>query len=113
MVKKNLIVKNPATVFVGQTTPQTRTRARTIEQATDESQTALRGSNNGADDRQYRIEARSAEVREMYNLIDVEKILNVSGRTVLTYIYSGRLKAVKIGRSWRVSEESLDAFLGR
>ena len=29
----------------------------------------------------------------------------------LTYIKNGRLKAVKIGRAWRVTEENLQKFL--
>lgn len=48
---------------------------------------------------------------EVYTLKELEEKLGISYRTLLKYIKEGRLKAVRIGRSWRVSEENLKAFL--
>jgi len=41
---------------------------------------------------------------------EVAKILRVSERSILRYIYSNRLKASKIGY-WRVSQKGLDNFV--
>lgn len=47
----------------------------------------------------------------LYTLDDLENILKVSRRTLFRVIKDGKLQAVKIGRTWRVTQESLDAFL--
>lgn len=47
----------------------------------------------------------------LYTLDDLENILKVSRRTLFRIIKDGRLQAVKVGRTWRVTQESLDAFL--
>lgn len=44
---------------------------------------------------------------KMYTLAELEPILGVSHRTMMTYVKDGRLAAVKIGGKWRVSEEAL------
>ncbi|MCD7712755.1 MAG: helix-turn-helix domain-containing protein [Firmicutes bacterium] len=56
---------------------------------------------------------RAAELEEMkvYNLTEIEPILGVTHRTLLTYIKDGRLKGVKIGGKWKVSGESLRKFI--
>lgn len=42
---------------------------------------------------------------------DVQKRWNgISGDTVRRYIASGQLKAVKIGRSWRIKPSDLEKF---
>lgn len=48
---------------------------------------------------------------KMYTLPELEKMLTVSNRTLLNYIKDGRLKAVKIGGKWLVSEDNLKKFL--
>ena len=48
---------------------------------------------------------------KVYTLREVEDILKVTQRTVYNYINSGKLKAVKMGKYWRVRHEDLDAFL--
>ena len=35
----------------------------------------------------------------------------VSRHTVLTYLRTGKLKGFKIGRSWRIRERDLNAFI--
>ena len=47
----------------------------------------------------------------VYTLTELEPILGVTHRTLLTYVTSGRLKAVKIGGKWKVSEENLKKFI--
>lgn len=56
---------------------------------------------------------RAAELEEMkvYNLTEIEPILGVTHRTLLTYIKDGRLKSVKIGGKWKVSGENLRKFI--
>ena len=57
--------------------------------------------------------SRSAELDEfkLYTLTDVECVLGVSHRTLLTYVKQGRLKAVKAGGKWKVTKEQLKAFV--
>lgn len=47
----------------------------------------------------------------LYSLTELEPILGVTHRTLQTYIKDGRLKGVKIGNRWRVSEEELRRFI--
>jgi len=47
----------------------------------------------------------------LYSLEQVAQILSVTHRTVWNYVKAGKLKAVKIGREWRVSEETLRQFI--
>lgn len=51
-----------------------------------------------------------AEIK-VYTLDEVAEILKVSRRTLYNYIKAGTLHAVKMGKYWRVSEESLQAFV--
>lgn len=48
---------------------------------------------------------------KVYQLAELEQILGVSYRTLLSYAKDGRLKAVKIGGKWLVSEDNLRRFL--
>jgi excisionase family DNA binding protein len=48
----------------------------------------------------------------LYSLEDVASRLGLHVRTVRSYVRSGRLKAVKIGKQYRVSRESLEALTG-
>lgn len=48
---------------------------------------------------------------KVYALDEVADILKVTRRTVYTYIKTGKLKAAKIGKYWRVTQESLQEFL--
>lgn len=58
-------------------------------------------------------EARVKELEELkvYALTEIEPILGVTHRTLLTYIKDGRLKGVKIGGKWKVSGENLRKFI--
>lgn len=46
----------------------------------------------------------------MYDLKETASILGVTTRTVLNYIYEGKLKGQKIGGKWKVSKENLEKF---
>ena len=68
-------------------------------------------------DSKARTEARTAETAKpldtlrLYTLTELEPILGVTHRTLQTYIKDGRLKGVKIGGKWKVSEETLRKFV--
>ena len=48
---------------------------------------------------------------KMYSLEEVAAILGVSVRTMHTYVKTGKIKAVKIGGSWKVSTSNLQKFV--
>ncbi len=54
---------------------------------------------------------QSLDTFRLYTLTEVEPILGVSHRTLLDYVRKGKIKAVKIGGKWKVSEENLKAFI--
>lgn len=41
----------------------------------------------------------------------VSKLLQVHWQTVLNYIKSGQLQAVRLGKGYRIGQESLDKFI--
>lgn len=51
------------------------------------------------------------EALKVYSLTEIEPILGVTHRTLLTYISTGKLKGVKIGGKWKVSEDNLKKFI--
>lgn len=48
---------------------------------------------------------------KLYTLTELEPVLGVTHRTLLTYVKEKKLKAVKVGGKWKVTEENLRAFL--
>jgi excisionase family DNA binding protein len=52
-----------------------------------------------------------AEIKRVYTLDEVAEIMQVTKRTLYNYIKAGTLHAVKMGKYWRVSEESLQDFI--
>lgn len=48
---------------------------------------------------------------KFYTSKEVAEILKLSNYTIGDYIRSGKLKAIKFGRVWRVSENQLKQFL--
>lgn len=48
---------------------------------------------------------------KVYTLEEIAEMLDVTRRTLYTYVKDGKLKAVKVGRSWRVTEENLREYL--
>ena len=49
----------------------------------------------------------------VYTLDEVAEVLKITRRTLYTYVKEGKLKAVKIGREWRVSEAALQDFIDK
>lgn len=49
----------------------------------------------------------------LYTIEEVTQILKVTQRTVYNFIKNGDLKAVKVGKYWRVRHEDLEEFLAK
>lgn len=49
------------------------------------------------------------EVR-VYTLAELAEILHVTRRTLYRYVSEGKLKAVKMGGGWRVTQDQLQSF---
>lgn len=47
----------------------------------------------------------------LYTLTELESIIGVTHRSLLTYIKDGRLKGKKIAGKWRVTESELKRFV--
>lgn len=45
-----------------------------------------------------------------YTVSEISEILKIHWQTVLRYIKSGKLEAVKLGKGYRISEKALDNF---
>lgn len=50
---------------------------------------------------------------KIYTLEEIVDILKVTRRTLYNYIKHGQLKAVKIGKYWRVSHKDLQDFISK
>lgn len=50
--------------------------------------------------------------QELYTVEKVALILGLHVRTVRSYVREGRIKAVKIGKQYRITREDLEAFTG-
>ena len=48
---------------------------------------------------------------KLYTIDEIAQTLKVTRRTVYNYIQNGNLKAIKIGKYWRVKHEDLELFL--
>jgi len=49
---------------------------------------------------------------ELLSVFDIAKRLNVHVRTVRNYVRDGRLRAVRVGKQYRISRADLEAFTG-
>jgi len=59
----------------------------------------------------YKTSGDTMEDIRLYTIDEIAEILKVTQRTVYNYIRSGSLKAIKIGKYWRVKHEDLAQFL--
>jgi len=50
---------------------------------------------------------------KLYSIEEITEILKVTQRTVYNYIKAGHLKAIKIGKYWRIKHTDLQDFLSR
>lgn len=48
---------------------------------------------------------------KVYTLSEVAEIIGLTTRTLYNYIKAGQLKAVKVGKFWRVTDKALQDFL--
>ena len=48
---------------------------------------------------------------KFYTVEEVAKMLNVSLQTIRRYIKSGKLQAIKLGKSYKISQEHVDKAL--
>jgi len=55
--------------------------------------------------------AEKLESLLLYTLKDLAKLLEVTERTLHTYVKDGKLKAVKIGGKWKVTQDNLQKFI--
>lgn len=51
------------------------------------------------------------ELMKVYTLEELTEVLQVTRRTLYNYIKSGKLKAAKMGKYWRITEKQLEDFL--
>lgn len=54
-------------------------------------------------------------IERLYTVKEVAKILRVSERTIFRYMQldaKHRIKAFKVGKSWRITESELNCFIG-
>ncbi len=51
--------------------------------------------------------------QDLYSIEQVADLLSLHVRTVRNYVREGRLKAVKIGKQYRIAREDLEAMTGR
>ncbi len=51
--------------------------------------------------------------QELYSVEQVAETLGLHVRTVRHYVRDGRLRAVRIGKQYRIAREDLEAFTGR
>jgi excisionase family DNA binding protein len=51
--------------------------------------------------------------QDLYSVEQVATLLNLHVRTVRNYVREGRLKAVRIGKQYRIAREDLEAMTGR
>mgnify|MGYP000865418867 CR=1 FL=1 len=52
-----------------------------------------------------------AKELKTYTLDEAADILQLTKRTLYNYVKDGKLKAVKFGKYWRVTQENLEAFI--
>lgn len=51
------------------------------------------------------------ENNDFLTVEQIAKILQVHWQTVLNYIKNGKLKAVRLGKGYRIPQKSLDQFI--
>jgi excisionase family DNA binding protein len=48
---------------------------------------------------------------KLYTIDEIAEILKVTQRTIYNYIKNGSLKAIKIGKYWRIKHTDFEQFL--
>ena len=52
-----------------------------------------------------------SEEKKFYSIDEVASMIQVTRRAIYNYLKTGKLKATKFGKYWRVSEADLKEFL--
>ena len=50
-------------------------------------------------------------MEKFYTLKELEVLLKVGNRTLLTYLKTGKLKGTKVGKRWIVTEEAVNKLI--
>lgn len=104
MTKKNFKINNPALNFI--TTQQEPTKYTQEEKKVE----SISSQNRKAtDDHKFSLEYIS-DIK-VYTTEEAIKVLKVTKRTLYNYIKAGQIKAIKVGRDWRITEDALKNFL--
>ena len=53
------------------------------------------------------------EEKTVYTIEEVAKELRVTERSVYSYVRTGRIKAIKVGRNWRITQAELNSIKKR
>lgn len=48
---------------------------------------------------------------KLYSLEELSEMFGITRRTIYSWIKDGKLKAVKFGKYWKVSQENLEDFI--
>lgn len=59
----------------------------------------------------FMMKGNDMEELKVFTATEAAKLLGVMPRTIWTYIKDGKLKARKVGRAWKITDESLKGFL--
>lgn len=51
--------------------------------------------------------------KKVYTVDELVQMLQVTSRTIYSYIRNGKLKAVKMGKYWRITDKALEEFLSK
>lgn len=49
----------------------------------------------------------------VYTINELTEMLHVTRRSLYAWIKSGKIKAIKLGKEWRVTEDALNDFLSK
>lgn len=49
--------------------------------------------------------------KEYYTVEELSELLQVHWQTILNYIRSGKLEAIKLGKGYRISDKAFQSFL--
>lgn len=54
---------------------------------------------------------KALEEMRLYTVTEIAPVLGVSRVTLKSYIKGGRLKAVKVGGKWKISQDAIRRFI--
>jgi excisionase family DNA binding protein len=54
-----------------------------------------------------------SDAGKVYSLAQVQKILNLGRLSVIRYIRTGKIKAFRLGKAYRIKEEELNRYMER